>query len=369
MIDYIKIEGFKSIKKMEMELKPINILIGSNGSGKSNFISFFKLISAIFNTRLQKYILEEKTDNILHFGRKRTEMMKGKMIFTKDGNHNNSYNFGLGQTKDGGLFIDYEGSGYNVTVEDDGHNYFYENNIPESKYARHSHKRHRTLQDYISSLQIFHFHDTSSTSLLRRGCDLNDNRFLKQDGRNLPAILYLLKTNNPKIFSRIEKKIQAIAPYIDKLILEPKRLVDKEEEIELRWVDKGDSLSDFSAYQLSDGTLRFIALATLLMQPEPPAVIIIDEPELGLHPFAIGTLAGMIQSVSNKSQIIAATQSPGLIRNFCPEDVIVIDRSEVENQTIFNRLNSDYLEAWLKEYDLGRLFENNIINAAQPFSK
>ena len=132
---------------------------------------------------------------------------------------------------------------------------------------------------------MFHFHDTSATSYLRRECDINDNAFLKQDGRNLPAFLYFLKIKHPIVFSRIEKTIQSVAPYIAKLILEPNRLNEK--EIELRWVDRGDLDSNFSAYQLSDGTLRFIALATLLMQPEPPAVIVIDEPELGLHPFAI----------------------------------------------------------------------------------
>src|SRR5580700_9823302 len=111
MIDYIQIEGFKSIKKMEMELRPINILIGSNGSGKSNFISFFKLINAIFNRQLQKFIVEEKADNLLYYGRKHTEMLKGKIIFTEYGKNNNAYNFGLAQTKEGGLYIDYEGSG------------------------------------------------------------------------------------------------------------------------------------------------------------------------------------------------------------------------------------------------------------------
>ena len=369
MIEYLKIEGFKSIKNMEMELQSINLLIGSNGSGKTNFVSFFKLINAIFNSRLQKYITEEKTDNILYFGRKHTEMMKGKMIFTEDGEYNNAYNFALAQTKDGGLYLDYEGSGYNVTIEDNSHNYFYEHTLFESKYAIHSHKRHRILQDYISSLQVFHFHDTSATSFLRKECNVNDNLYLKQDGRNLPAFLYLLKTNHPKVYNRIEKIIQSIAPYIATFILEPKRLAGKEEEIELRWIDKGDPESNFTAYQLSDGTLRFIALATLLMQPNPPSVIIIDEPELGLHPFAIGKLAGMIQSASSKAQIIIATQSPGLISHFSPEDIIVVDRSDEENQTIFKRLDSDSLGLWLQDYSLGDLWERNIINSAQPFNK
>ncbi|MVN23113.1 AAA family ATPase [Mucilaginibacter arboris] len=367
MIGYIEIEGFKSIKKMEMELKSINILIGSNGSGKSNFISFFKLINAIFNKRLQKFVLEEKVDNLLYFGRKTTKNLFGKLIFDSGKGNNNAYYFQLEQTVNGEIYIEREGSGYNVNRESESSNYFIDYNLLESNIFKYSSFRNNYLRKHLKNLQIFHFHDTSSTSLLRRECDLNDNLYLKQDGRNLPAFLYILKIKHPKVFNRIEKTIQSVAPYIDKFILEPNRLNEK--EIELRWIDYGDPESNFSAYQLSDGTLRFIALATLLMQPEPPAVIIIDEPELGLHPFAIGKLAGMIQSASGKSQIIAATQSPGLISNFSPEDIIVIDKSEEQKQTVFNRLNSESLNIWLQEFTLGDLWERNIINSAQPFTK
>ena len=216
---------------------------------------------------------------------------------------------------------------------------------------------------------MFHFHDTSSTSYLRQECNINDNLYFKQDGRNLPAYLYLIKTNFPKIYTRILKNIQSVAPYIKDFILEPRRLKGSQQEIELRWVDKGDPESNFSAYQLSDGTLRFIALTVLLMQPEPPAIVIIDEPELGLHPFAIGKLAGMVQAAAGKSQIIVATQSPGLISNFMPEDIIVVDRSATDHQSTFSRLQADALETWLQDYNLGDLWEQNILNTAQPFAK
>lgn len=369
MIDYLEIEGFKSIKNLQLRMAPINILIGSNGSGKSNFISFFNLVHAVFNANLQQYSLEEKADNILHFGRKKTEEMRGKLIFTENSQDNNAYRFGIKATKEGGLYLSFEASGYNVETANDSLNYDYEYNVPESVFASHPHPRHQFLRDYVSTLQVFHFHDTSSTSYLRQECNINDNLYFKQDGRNLPAYLYLIKTNFPKIYTRILKNIQSVAPYIKDFILEPRRLKGSQQEIELRWVDKGDPESNFSAYQLSDGTLRFIALTVLLMQPEPPAIVIIDEPELGLHPFAIGKLAGMIQAAAGKSQIIVATQSPGLISNFMPEDIIVVDRSATDHQSTFSRLQADALEAWLQDYNLGDLWEQNILNTAQPFAK
>ena len=368
MIDYIKIEGYKSIKSMELDLKPINIFIGSNGAGKSNLVSFFRLINAIFNKQLQGYMKEEKIDSLLYFGRKMTESMYGKLIFSEYKNENNAYWFKLAYDKQGGdVFIKEEGSGYNVDIDSDVYNYFTYRNLDESHIQSSGSYRDKFLSKYLSGVQVYHFHDTSHNSWLRRECDVDDNRFLKSDGRNLPAFLYYLQEMHPKAYKRIVKTIKSIAPYIDKFILEPKRLNDK--EIELRWVDKGDLNSDFSAYQLSDGTLRFIALATVLLQPEPPKVIIIDEPELGLHPLAISKLSGMIQSASTKAQIIVSTQSVSLVDNFEPIDIVTVDRSEKENQSIFHRLDPKKLDLWLQDHSLGELWERNIINSAQPFTK
>lgn len=367
MLEYIIIEGFKSIKNMELELKPINVLIGSNGSGKSNFIAFFRMVHAIFNRQLQRYVIEEKADNLLYFGRKKTEMLYGKMSFTTDKKNVNACWFRLAQTKEGGLFIEEEGSGYNVSRDNDYQDYFTYKSLEESLIRNSESFRDRYLSDYLSNLQIYHFHDTSATSMLRTGCDIADNLYLKQDGRNLPAFLYYLKMEHSKTFKRLEKTIQQVAPYIDHLILEPSRLNKK--EIELRWVEKSDLESSFSAYQFSDGTLRFIALATVLMQPEPPAVVIIDEPELGLHPQSVTKLAGLIKSASAKTQVIISTQSVNLVDCFEPEDIVAVDRNEEEKQSVFKRLESDSLKTWLEEYSLGDLWQRNIINSAQPFSK
>ncbi|PKP08647.1 MAG: hypothetical protein CVU09_14985 [Bacteroidetes bacterium HGW-Bacteroidetes-4] len=367
MIEYIEIKGFKSIKHLELELKPINVFIGSNGAGKSNFVSFFKMLDAIYNRQLARFVIDEKADNILYFGRKITEILYGKIIFTKDGNTNNAFWFKLEQDSQGGLFIGEEGYGYDVSKDNDYQNYFNSTNIEESKISTMSSRRYTYINNYLSNIQIYHFHDTSATSMLRRECDINDNDSLKTDGRNLPAFLYYLQEEHPKVFKRIEKTVKSIAPYIDRFILQPKKL--KKNEIELRWVEKGDLDSNFNAYQFSDGTLRFIALATVLMQPEPPAVIVIDEPELGLHPQAIQKLAGLIKLASNKTQLIISTQSVNLVDCFETNDIVTVDRSTIENQSIFKRLDESKLKGWLEEHTLGELWERNIINSAQPFSK
>ena len=234
MIEYIKIEGYKSIKKMEIELTPINVLIGSNGSGKSNFLSFFKLLHAIFNKQLQIFVLEEKADNLLYFGRKTTEHIDGKVIFSNDGKNNNAYNFRLSPTNDGDIFIEFEGSGFNVSRADDSLNYTYNHAIKESQIGSTNWFRDKYLSAYLAGIQVYHFHETSNTSWLRKSSALEDNKTIKSDGRNLSAFLYKLKQNHPIIFNRILKTVQSVAPFIYDFILEPSETKDREDTIDLR---------------------------------------------------------------------------------------------------------------------------------------
>jgi len=367
MIEYLEIEGFKSIKKLSLELKSINILIGSNGAGKSNFVSFFKLVDSLYRQQLARHVLSEKADNLLYFGRKTTESLRGNILFFENPDHQNAYWFQLMQDREGGLFIREEGYSTFINRNDPSNKSttVTATDLPESKILAETGDGILSFVDYLSGIQLYHFHDTSATSRLRQACDIHDNEFVKTDGRNLPAFLYYLQERHPKLFGRLVKTIQSIAPYIDRFILEPSRL--NPNEIALRWVEKGDPNSNFGAYQFSDGTLRFIALATVLMQPNPPSVIIIDEPELGLHPQAIVKLAGLIQLAANKIQLILSTQSVSLVNCFEAEDVITVDRNETENQSVFQRLDSEKLGDWLNEHALGDLWERNIINSAQPY--
>jgi predicted ATPase len=133
---------------------------------------------------------------------------------------------------------------------------------------------------------------------------------------------------------------------------------DKPDQIQLEWRERNSDYP-FLAHQLSDGTLRFICLAVLLLQPKPPSTILLDEPELGLHPYAIQLLAGLLQSASKRTQLIVATQSAALVSEFQPEDLLVLDR--VDSTSRITRPTSDQLSAWMDEYSLGEIWEKNII--------
>jgi predicted ATPase len=212
------------------------------------------------------------------------------------------------------------------------------------------------LRKFFKSFKVFHFHDTSDSSKLKGFCNTTDNEYLVEDGSNIPAFLYRMKETSPKSFKILEYTIKSIAPFIDSLYLQPDLI--NPNQIELRWKEIGhDNL--FNAYSLSDGTLRFICLCTLLLQPEPPNTIIIDEPELGLHPSAIIKLGAMLKSASTKAQIIISTQSVNLLDQFVAEDIIVVERED--EQTVLKRLNEENLKDWLNEYSIGELWGKNVL--------
>lgn len=351
MLNEIKIKGYKSIKDLSLELKPINILIGANGVGKTNFISFFKLVNNLYEQRLQNYTMQNRAESLLHFGVKNTKEIYGYLRFSL-----NSYYFTLQPRDDGSMFIAEEMSYYKPR----GNGYGMKN-INESCIKKSDTIRNNWLRDYLQSYKIYHFHDTSKGAPLRTPANVNDNRLLQGDGSNLPAFLYLLQQKYPKTLQRIELIVKSVMPYFERFDLEPQALDDK---IELVWNDRQFPDKYFAANDLSDGSIRFIALATLLLQPNLPKVIIIDEPELGLHPVAIAQLAGMMKSAAERGcQIIISTQSVDLINHFEAENIITVDRKD--GQSVFNRLNSAELKNWLDDYSLGELWTKSVING-QP---
>ena len=212
------------------------------------------------------------------------------------------------------------------------------------------------IGETLRQWSVFHFNDTSDTAKVRGASNINDNDHLRSDGSNLAAILYLLQQKYATHYRNIVDVIQMVAPFFDTFLLKPDPL--NEQVIRLAWRQRG-SEQYFDANALSDGTLRFICLATLLMQPNQPPLILLDEPEMGLHPAAIAILAGMIRSVSKSTQIILSTQSSTLVNQFEPEDIIVVDQKGSES--VFRHITREELGSWLDDYSLAELWEKNVL--------
>ncbi|MEI7912519.1 MAG: AAA family ATPase [Verrucomicrobiota bacterium] len=374
-LEKIAIKGFKSIRDQTLELDRLNVFIGGNGVGKSNLIGVFRFLHEVINQRLEKYVVTRGgADNILHFGRKTTPRMEFTLQFD-DEEATTTYQLRIDGTTESGLVIAWEfpytnakdaGTWYSAAVGyvagDESYNEPGANRI--GRYAREStllnDNRTAAIQvvQSLSECRVYHFHDTSDTAAMKGVCDLEDNRVLRPEAENLAAFLYYLQQKKPDHFSLIQDTIQQIAPFFGGFQLEPSRL--NESKIRLEWRENGHD-GYFNATSLSDGTLRFICLATLLLQPELPTLLLLDEPELGLHPAAVALLADLLAAAAEKTQVLVATQSVTLINHLTPEQVWTVNRKG--DQSVFTKLDQTDYSAWLDDYALGELWEKNLITA------
>jgi predicted ATPase len=208
----------------------------------------------------------------------------------------------------------------------------------------------------LKNWRVYHFHDTSASAAVKKTVSIQDNLFLREDAANLAAFLYLMREQHPKHYQRIVRTVQLVVPMFRDFQLRPDAF--NPDTIRLEWLDR-DSDYIYGASQLSDGSLRFICLATMLLQPKRPDIILLDEPELGLHPAAIQLLAGLIKKAAANSQLIISTQSVALVSAFAPEDIVVVEHHD--KVTTLKRLETEELQDWLSEYSLGELWEKNVI--------
>jgi len=363
MIEKIEIHNYKSIRDTQIDLKSLNILIGSNGAGKSNFISFFELTRQLLEQRLKPYLFEHGgIDSMLYNGRKVSDSISAIIDFE----NTNAFAFKLKPTLGSIAYIEYTKDYFNKRnlsdkfYFDKWDEHIWDVNVEESAILTNPKWRAGYIRAFLRSFTVYHFHDTSLSSPMRHPSRVGDNEYLRHDGSNLASFLYMLKNTNEIAFNLIEGTIRSIAPYFKKFKLIPNK--NMEGFISLEW-EENDSDMYLDANNFSDGTIRFIALATLLLQPNPPKTIIIDEPELGLHPAAINKLGALIKRASLKSQLIIATQSVSIVDCFTPEDIIVVNRKN--GQSSFERLNNNDYSGWLQRYSLGEVWEKNIIGG-QP---
>jgi len=359
-LDTITIKGFKSITSIEkLKLEAINVIVGPNGSGKSNFIGVFSFLHAIRTGSLQKYVIKAGgADKVLYFGSKVTEQLYIHISFQKDLNY---YEITLVPTNVDELvpssekvyFWDkrWHTKPHVTAVPNFGKEAGISNPSFSTRITNH-------VKERLDRWRLYHFHDTSVNSPMKKTADINDNHYLRPDGSNIAPFLYFLRQSHVDSYNLITRITQRVAPFFDKFQLEPQKL--NPDKIRLEWHHKEND-AYFDSSSLSDGTLRFIALATLFLQPEEflPSVILVDEPELGLHPYAITLLASLVKQAAKKTQVIISTQSSLLLDNFQPEDVLVAEN--IKGGTQITRLDSVKLSEWLKDYSLGQLWEKNEI--------
>jgi predicted ATPase len=358
-LETLTIRNFKSIREQTLKLGPLNVFIGGNGAGKSNLIGVFRFLREIINQRLAEYTARRGgADAILHFGRSASDELEIALAFGED-NVSNGYKIILAGTDDDELIIKKEYAYYHERPKyPKPYEVAVASYTMESKLQASSELAAKQVAKDLDSYRVYHFHDTSETATVKATSDIDDNRFLRPQAENLPAFLYWMQEKRRDHFDLITDTVRQVAPFFGGFRLAPSRL--NESKIRLEWAEKG-SETYFNASALSDGTLRFICLATLLLQPDLPAVVLLDEPELGLHPAAITILAGMLASASTRTQVIVATQSVTLVNQFEPDKIWTVDR--LDNESVFRHLDEADIAGWLDDYALGELWEKNLLGA------
>jgi predicted ATPase len=357
LLNKLSISGFKSIEQLnEFELDRLNVFIGGNGAGKSNFVEMFRLLRAMVDQRLGGYILDRGgADDFLFNGPKHTNQITASFEFGQ-----NAYRFKLKPTVSEKFIIEieeqkYDAGSWRVITKNEFESQLINKKDEQGLTAKRGVGYY--VYEALSSWVVYHFHDTSSTAPMRRSEIIEDNRQLRDDAANIAPFLLKLKNNFPLHYQDIVETIRLVMPFFHDFLLEPFMQGDKE-KVKLSWLQKA---SDYpmQPYHFSDGSIRFICLAVALLQPNPPTTIVIDEPELGLHPYAIELLAEMIEAASQRTQVIISTQSPALVDYFLPEQIIVVNRHQ--GASTFERLDANSLTSWLEDYSLGELWRKNVI--------
>jgi predicted ATPase len=360
MLKRICIEGFASLADVTLEPGPLTVLIGANGSGKSNVLRALKLASVIPTRSLGAFVADSGgASALLHLGAKRTPAMLLLLDFLDDVEDKHEYSATLAFAAADRLVFESENIGLikrdapSATIRFLGRDHW-ESRLSDEEAGD-------PLFHYLSRIASFHLNDTSPNSGLRTLSRTAEDIYLASDGRNLASVLARLSLghtdDDAKAWRRINQLVRRVAPMIKEL--RPSRVGANDEFARLDWVDDHDMA--FGVHQLSDGTLRAIALITALVHPVARDIrfICIDEPELGLHPAAISLLAELARSVSSHTQVLFATQSAAFLDHFDPSEVVVVERET--GASVLRRLDPAALASWLEDYSLSEVYDKGVI--------
>jgi predicted ATPase len=337
LVRSLRVAGFLSIREAQVELRALNVLVGANGAGKSNFIRAIELLGRIGREDLGLYVGQAGgASNVVND--------RARAIALAFDAEDTNYYAALAPDSDDALIFGRELVNGGKTGP-----------VGKSESQLRQAVRYRPVLDHLNDFRAYHFHDTSVDAPVKLFTDAADNIVLREDAANLAAVLLRLLDEKRAAYKRILGAIRLVAPFFRDFVLVPEGNADR---VRLRWRQVGSD-SIFSANQMSDGTLRFVCLATLLLQPDPPGLVVLDEPELGLHPFAVVQLADLLRQASTKSQVLIATQSVTLMNQFDLDDLVVVEREE--GASTFSRPDPERLRGWLEDYSLGELWEKNLL--------
>jgi predicted ATPase len=345
----IEIEGFLSIRSASVSLGQLNVLVGANGAGKSNLVRGFELLGRLADEELGLFVGRNGgASALLHSGEPRMRLVVNASTTAYEAMFEPAANDELIFRHE--VFSRRAATAVQDSVATGGRR-------ESTLAAGGGGSVGRELHALLSGCRAFHFHDTSFDAPVKQFTTTADNLALRSDAANLAAVLFDLANGSDPgkraAYRRILGAVRQVAPFFRDFVLQP----ENNDRIRLRWRQTGSD-AVFSANQMSDGTLRFVCLATLLLQPELPGLVVLDEPELGLHPFAITQLADLLRQASARSQVLFATQSVTLISQFELADLVVADRRDGASE--FSRPDPDSLAQWLAEYSLGELWEKNL---------
>ena len=365
-IESVRIRGFRSLADVELSnLRNANVLIGANGSGKSNFIRFFEMMSWMLRShRLAEFVaLRGGADDQLHGGNRVTPRMEAALALRTEAGRND-YRFALAHAHPDRLVFTEEAFRFSAGSVTDAPWQYAPSGGAEAAIVDLAHaaapgvnpKTARVVVHLLRSCAVHQFHDTSDTSHFKKRWDADDNNYLRTHGGNLAAVLHRLEQEDLQRFELISRHIRRVLPVFDRFQLD-----DSYGKVSLRWKAAGTGKS-FGAHLTSDGSLRFFALVTLLNLPLEmlPNVLLLDEPELGLHPAAVALVGGMIKALAADRQIIVATQSPLLVDAFDLDEIAVLDLQD--GRTTVRRPDADEYQRWLDEgFMPGEMWQKNLI--------
>ena len=368
----LSIRGFRRLLDVSLELRPLTVLIGANGCGKTSVLDVLNLLSNSAQGRLGPAVSEMAgLGSVLTYDRA-PELKLGL-----------SFNSSVGEMLGYHLVLEPRGLGFAIREESMG------SPIEPSQIAAsdarvdfydvrgelvESGSRRGLLETALSQVpKSLHgpeeFRETLAGSTFYQGISvgvrspvrlpqqLGPAQLPGRDGEDLVSCLYSMRESHPERFEAVEDTLRVAFPRFKRLEFPPVAAGT----VGLGWRDN-DSTKTFYAHQLSPGTLRFLWLTALLQSPGLPALILLDEPEVSLHPEMVSLMVDQFREASFRSQLVIATQSDSLIRFLEPKEVVVCDSDEGAMTTL-TRADELDLEEWLKEYSLDELWRNGRLGA------